>query len=230
MPKYYYHKTNYHERQRHIIWVKRIIFLFVLIILAGVALIAYDIFHQKYKKYQPVSQLTTVVQQPPINVIRTQYYQFQAAPTWVEVANETSNNKFVYRNFKGLDLQQELDIWVNVSQPADHTLIPEYIVPVKVKPDGSFVVSPVSDLCKNALPPTWTKRDPVRLTYKDVTFLCNVDGTEFTAQAGAINGSEVIKMNRPDGSTATYTIVFRDLTISPNFQFFQNILSTFMTR
>ncbi|GAC1391584.1 MAG: hypothetical protein NVSMB46_04680 [Candidatus Saccharimonadales bacterium] len=227
MAKYYNHQTNYHQRKKHITYVKRIIILCVLIVLVGAVGIAADIIRNNRHKDQPVSQQTTIIQQLPVNVLRSQYFQFQASTGWVEVQSAHIPNEFVYRNISNNQTKQELDIYVN-QLPTN--ILAEYVAPVQVIGSNHFVASTVSNHCNTSLPANNQKRIPTQVAFQKVTFICNVDGTDFTAIAGETNGTPLITLNRINKTSATYYIVYKDITVSPNLQTFATILNTFVSR
>jgi len=226
MARYYYYLTNYHHQRRHLKRLKRVGVIFAcLLLLASIAIVT-DILISRHNQPRPVSQSDILIQQSPINIFRTGYFQFQASPAWAAIANASSANMFVYRKLDQDLIQQELDIYVN-QPPA--ILNATYVEPVLASTDGVLHAQGVSQHCKNAQP-SWARLEPTVVTYQKVTFTCVPDGTDYTVVAGEVGGTPNIKLRRPDNSLATYTLVFKDVTVLPSADQFTQILNSFEAR
>ena len=227
MARYYYHLTNYHHRHRHVKRLKRFFIAALVLIVIVVGLVGADIFRQHKEKPSPPSQLSTVIQQAPVAVLRTEFFQFQAPVNWVEISNESTSQKFLYRDIKNTLINNQLEVYVN---SAPKNLLAEYVVPVTVNSDHlSLTAGILSDHCKKAVPKP-LDHNPVMVTYNGVTFGCRIDGTEFIVVAGQKGGTTDIKLIRPNGKATTYTLVYRDLTANPTGNDFTNILNSFQAR
>lgn len=228
MAKYYHHLTNYHHRLRHLKRLKRLFALGVVIISVSAVVVILDIFNEKSQQPTPASQITTVVQQSPVVILRSEFFQFQAPVDWVEVNNQSTSQKFVYREIKNTQISNQLDVYVN-NFPND--ILADYVLPVTVSKDQlGIAATELSDHCRNALPTKPTDHNPKTVTYKEVTFNCRVDGTEFIVVAGKVGGTPDIKLMRPGGKLTSYYLVYRDLRADPNGDDFTTIINSFQTR
>lgn len=226
--KYYYHLTNYHHRNRHVKRLKRMLVFGVVVVFVAAGVIAFDILRQRNEKPGPTSQLSTVVQQSPVAILRTEFFQFQAPIDWVEVRNESTTQKYVYREIKNTLINNQLEIYVN---NAPKELLAEYVFPVTINKDQlGITATELSNHCKNSQATKPASNNPLTVTYKGVTFGCRIDGTEFIIVAGKVGGTPELKLMRPNGSAASYTLVYRDLTANPTGDDFSAILSSFQTR
>jgi hypothetical protein len=173
------------------------------------------------------SSVQTSVQAPSTRVFRTSYFQFQVGNTWAEDAKETTENKFVYRSYRGPLIEHDLVVYVNPSiQQFDATRIQ----PVITREDGTFRVEEgISEHCDTSLPEGQKDREQT-ITFKEVTFMCDADDTIYDVLVGKAGGTPFIDLARPDGSTVRYVIQYRDLTAQPTGRELREIVRSFQTR
>jgi hypothetical protein len=102
-------------------------------------------------------------------------------------------------------------------------------LPVGLIPGGQgFSPGKLSDHCKEASADD--NIDEKVLTYKKVSINCDVDNTQFNVLAGETGGSTRMTLNRPDGSTADYSILYRNLQAIPDATGLLQIMESFQTR
>jgi hypothetical protein len=199
----------------------------VLLALIGAGVIIADTLRQHKQQPSAPSKITTTVQQSSVSILRTEYFQFQAPADWVEISNQSTSQKFVYREIKNTLIQNQLDIYVNNS-PKE--LFAEYVLPVKVKDDRmGLEAGEISEHCKKAVPKPLNSNS-LSVTYQGVTFGCHLSGTAFIVVAGQKGGTTDIRLIRPNGQAITYTLVYRDLTADPTGDDFVGILNSFQAR
>lgn len=226
MARYYYHLTNYHHRHRHIKRLKRLIAGACLLTILIAGLIIGDVLRLRRKPAPPPTQQSTIIQQSPVSIFRTEYFQFQTGSKWAAIATDGNNGMYVYRNLDQSFIQQELDVYVNKTP---NELTATYIVPVAAAVDGRLTARALSPHCKNALPAD-AKKTATPVTYLKVTFTCITDGTDFRVLAGIENGTPNMKLIRPNGASANYILYFHDVTANPSAEQFEQILNSFQTR
>ncbi len=159
-------------------------------------------------------------------IFTTEYFQFQAPKNWVAIPSESGNGKYVYRGINKPIVEDELIVYVN-NIPGDLTAT--RLLPVELKPGGQELsVGSISDHCNNAL--TDHNIDKKVVTYKKVSLNCDVDNTQYNILVGLIGGSTRMTLNRPDGSTAEYTILYRDVRAIPDASGLLQIMQSFQTR
>ena len=227
MARYYYYLTNYHHRHRHLKRLKRLIVGFIVLIIAAAALVTADIIHSHAHQTTPLSQQSTVIQQASITVIRSQYFQFQAPTGWEEIAGSGVNGKYIYRNNNNGLIDQELEIYVNVTQSIPLTA--EYVLPVQIWPNGRLTSGEVSDHCKTGAPKGISETS-LPIVFQSIHFNCHVDGTDYTVLIGVKGGTPQLTLTRSNGSTAQYTIVYHDLTANPGPGQLTKIIGSFQAR
>ena len=228
----YKYNTSYHNKSKRARHVGVFAIVFSVVVVAGVGAVVAEIVLQKLRKQTPVSQATySSVQGSSINLFRTEYYQFQTDNSWREVPSETKKNHFVYASYKGPLVEHDLTIDIN-----DTTKIPDAlsrttnIMPVQIEANGRLtIVAGVGEHCKNALPKN-TPNLPIWVTQKQVKFLCTPDAVLYQVQVGVIGGGTSMKITRPDGSKASYSITYRNLRFTPDDNMLRQLIDGFQAR
>jgi hypothetical protein len=232
MAKYY--RQQGETKQRKIVRIVRpVLLLTFLCALFVVGFFVYDIFRQQGAADTPsdTSKAATSTIATNIKVQTSPYFQFQTTEKWRAVANETREGHYVYREFKGQIVDQELIIDVNNQLPdvLDNTLISR-VLPVNVSGQGALsVVDEKLTHCKKLVKPG-TEREQQLLIYSKVTFPCNPDSNSYEAVVGLVGGTNLMKLPRPDGSFATYKIIYRNLSAQQVAGDFVSMIKTFETR
>lgn len=232
MAKYY--RQQGETKQRKILRVVRPIMLIIfLTALSVVGYFAYDIFRQEGTTEAPSAstQPATSTIASNVKVQTTPYFQFQTTDKWRAIANETREGHYVYRGFKGQLVDQELIIDMNnqVSGVLENALITR-VLPVTVSSQGSLtVVQEELVHCKELVKPGTEKQQQL-VVHSRVTFPCNPDSVSFQVVVGLVGGNEMMVLPRPNGTTATYKIGYRNLSAQQTAGDLVNIISTFETR
>lgn len=214
-----------HKLLKHSKWFAVGLLLAIPVLIAG--MIFTGVILISPKAAQPTSDVQTSLQAPSIKVFRSSYFQFQTGKSWSEDAKETSDNKYVYRSYRGPLLEHELTIYVNAEAPEFDVV---RVQPVKPKDNGTFEVTEgISEHCQLALPEGQRNRIQT-VSFNGVTIPCRADGTNFDVVVGEIGDDPYILLKRPDGSTAQYLIIYKDLTATPTGQELNRIAQTFQAR
>lgn len=231
MYRYKYDKSYHHKsRKAH----RRVILagFFATTVLGIGGYIAYDVFRQIYDKQAPVSTANhSSVQGTSINLFTTPYFQFQTDDSWKEVGAEQKEGHYVYRSFKGTLVVRDLTIDVNKKTPDTTALVrTTHVYPTIVDPSGQLIAQGgAGDHCKTLMPKNAPKV-PTEVKQRQVTFTCTPDASLYQAVVGVIGGTNNIKLPRPDGTSANYSITYRDVTITPTEAPLKAIIETFQTR
>lgn len=229
----YYREQGFHSRKR---FLRRLRYVWALILvgaLVGAGFFIYDVIANR-KKSDEASKASSAVTSLVVTGTQLQsspYFQFQSPKNWKAIANESRSNHFVYRQYNGPLIEQELVIDINRETPEVLALVlTTRVLPVNASQTGKLtLVGQLSDHCKNALKPGGI-RNPLAVKYKDVTFNCNPDTTNFIAVVGLVGGTDSMLLKRPSGGTVTYNIVYKNLTAQPTAGDFDNIIETFEAR
>jgi len=229
----YYREQGFHSRKRIVRRLRIFAILTLLAVLVGVGFLAYDIYRQS-KQSDTATKSTVPVTSTIVSSTETQisnYFQFRTPLKWRAIPNETRDGHYVYRKFNGALPEQELVIDVNnpVQEPLASVQTTR-VLPVTTTGDGALVVDgDVSEHCKKHVP-KGTEKIPQNINLKKVSFACNPDSPQYIVVVGIVGGNTVMKLPRPDGTTATYKITYKNLSVSETIGDAKNILETFETR
>ena len=227
MPRYY-HSTSYHHQRRFIKKIRKLLVGILIVLLLGGAVVLIDSLRTNEKATQPSAntQVTTTTVAPSVKIFRSSHFQFQAPKSWVEIAGETTQQKFVYRSFQGSLIQQELNIYLN---PTDIPQEPNYVLPVTLQDNDRLQPNDVSEHCGKGVPAAAPK-DPQKITFAEVSFTCSPDSRGYVVIVGEKNGDTMLQLSRPDGTTTDYLIVYRNVTATPDARELVEIIESFQTR
>lgn len=171
------------------------------------------------------SQETSGYFAPSVKIFRSSFFQFQADNTWVEVPAESTASKFVYRSLRANLIEHDLTIYVN-SMPS--VLVSNRVLPVNLKSGPELLPISTSDHCvKVAGGPN---AGTVKVLLDNVSMLCDADSTNYTVLVGLANGTTVLDLLRPDGTTAQYAILYSNLRATPEASQLMQIVNSFQTR
>ncbi len=224
---YYQHDRNHklHKRVRSVKWFFKAGAITLLIAIPFI--IIYISFFVAREPDPITSGVRTSTFQSSSKIFRSQYFQFQAEDNWDEDADATTKTRFVYRAYRGPLIEQDLVIEIN---PVSALLDATHIQAVESSDIGAFSLSsPLSDHCDTDLPEADKDREQ-QMTLNEVTFLCDADDTIFDVLVGLKGGTPLMKLKRPDGTEATYTIYYRDLRALPTGSSIKGIIQSFQTR
>lgn len=206
------------------------IFFIILVVIAGLIILAIrlDSFLQDRVNTDKstTTEETSAYFASSNKIFTTDYFQFQAPKNWAEIPSESTDTKFVYRGINKPIIEDELIIYVN-SIPGDLTAT--RLLPVELSPDGQAISSGlVSDHCNEASADHNIDEKVVR--YKKVTVNCDIDNTQFNVLVGLVGGTTRMTLKRPNGSTADYTILYRNVKAIPDASGLLQIMQSFQTR
>lgn len=223
----YKQQLDYRRRKR---FIRRVWLACLIVVLMIGGFVGY-LFYENYKasNYNSPEQTTSTETSGyfgnSVNILRSQYFQFQADKNWVEVPAESTPTKFVYRSFSKNLVEHELIVYVG-EVPA--TIGANRLLPVEVRAGNGFGRQSVSNHCAEGAKSTNAQNTVVKL--QSVMFECDSDSTDYSILVGEINGSTKIPMNRPDKSVANYTISYKNLRATGDPSQIYQIIDTFQTR
>lgn len=228
----YYREQGFHSRKRLLRKLRYMWALLLLAVLIAGGLFIYDAVRQAKRADEASSPSTAVTS---LVVANTQlqasaYFQFQSPKNWRAIANESRANHFVYRKYNGSLVEQEFVVDINRDSAQPLALVQTtHVLPVKISQNGKFTPNGnTSDHCKHAFKPD-SKTQQI-ITYRQVTFACSPDNTNYIAVVGVVGGTDSMLLTRPDGNKATYNVTFKNLTAQPTSGDFENIVETFEVR
>lgn len=224
----YDHQISSHKKHR---FLKRSAVLsIVLLLLATIifGLIRVDSYFRDRKNTpdNTTTRQTTSFYDTKDQIYRTGYFQFQTKNSWVEIQNESSQAKYVYRNLSGSIIEEELVIYVN-NIPAN--LAATRVLPVSLNDKQQFEVGKVSEHCVKSLGGATSSQNQ-KISLRGVKMLCDSDSTLYEVLVGPKGGTTNLALARPDRTSATYAIFYRNVKATPNPEQLYQIISSFQTR
>jgi hypothetical protein len=225
--KRYVHGQHYHQQKRFARRSRRIVLLLIIILTGIGGFLVWDALNQTNQSDRPSAPSGTTITSyaPKRNSFKTSYFQFDTGPHWQAITKETTATKYVYRSMRGsLNINQELIIYINTPNP---DLTATRVLPVGLSSDGHLAsTGDVSEHCKKGFTPGM-RRQPTRITFAGVSFVCDPDSSFYNIVVGWKGGSAPFTLNRPAGGTASYGLAYRDVTTADDSSELLKIISTF---
>ncbi len=225
---HYYREHSFHKKSRFLQRFRIFIILCVVLVIAAGGFLLVDSIILKRKTVIP-SKPTTETKAAivsSIDIFKTQHFQFQASKKWIFVANESTDTKFVYRYLRETLVEHALTIYVN--DPSEKDSASRLLLVSQT--EASLKAGELSEHCKTLLPKD-ARNVKQQANFKGATFMCTPDSQEYSIVLG-MNGQDAsaLRLKRPDGSDVTYSIVYQNLTISPNTREIYDIAGSFQVR
>lgn len=225
----YNNHLNYKKRKRFILKVRIfLISVFTISLVGGVY------YYQNYFKIadsnpteETTSEKTASFIAPSIRIFKSPYFQFQASSTWAEVPGSSSANKFVYNSVRSNLIQHELTIYVN--QAPANLAATKVLSVTPTDSNTRLVGGELSEDCPAKVPANHQSIF-YEITLVGIKFNCDRTNAGYSVFAGTKENGTQITMIRPDGTTAVYTFLYKDLRAENDASEFINLLSTFQTR
>lgn len=231
MPSYYSQKGKPGKRKIRVV-LRSFFILVFLAMIAVAAYVVYDTFRQSDASTtasDSTTPVTTTIQTDSV-LQRTPYFEFYAPRKWRPLSEQTRDGHYVFREMNNQTGGQEIVVEVNQTDTPVMALVQTTrVLPVIIGDLGELITRDLSDHCNKAVP-GGGNRVPQMVTYKKVTFACSLDGRLYNAVVGLEGGTTNIPLERPDGSTATYRISYRNFTANPNSGDLISIVKSFRTR
>lgn len=225
----YNNHLNYKKRKKFLLKLKLALGIIFIALVGGGILFYFKYVHQVNPNtpQTTTSHTATSVITPSVRIFKTPYFQFQAPDSWLEVQNESTSNKFIYRSLRSSLIEHEIVVYVN-QIPAN--LESSRVMPVTFKTNNTELdPGDVSGHCINVLGGK-PNVNAVDIIVASVHLKCDSDTTNYTVLVGQRGGDTVLKMNRPDGTNASYSMYYTNLRAVPDSIELNDILKSFQTR
>ncbi len=222
MPRYHY-DVSISRQKRFIRRFKKFLLICLgIVVIAGV-IIGIDSIRQVTEEQNDEGAPSTSVVRSPIREFDTNYFSFTAPSNWRNIREETTDQVYVYRSYRGDLVENELKVYVNM----DPDLTATRVIPVRVE-DETYNIVPgqVSDHCSEAAN-VKTAKEPVTVTMDLATFQCIVDGTNFVVVVAEKGGSTSLELMRSNGTVTNYSFLYRSSTTPPETVQLIDILNSF---
>ncbi len=228
----YYTQQGLSKSQRRVKRYRFLVLIALLILLAFSGTLALDTYKQWIQSDTETSSTTPVMTtiESTTEIYTTDHFQFQTPTKWRAIPEETKNGRYVYRQFNGSLIEQEIAVDVSNTQPPLALTQITHVLPVTASEEGFLRVEPSGlEHCKKAVKAD-TNRTIQMVTMNKVSFPCSPTGTNYVVSVGLVGGSHIMPLSRPSGGTANYTITYKNTTALPTARDFLNIIETFETR
>jgi hypothetical protein len=195
----------------------------VLIILIAVAII-YDV--QKNDSLKPLnskSQSQSV--NGSLQTFYTGYFRFQDTGKWILNQQESTETKYVYYKYHGLQITDSLFVYVN-QVPIPLYLATARVLPVREVNDDSLEATTISGPCGSTYK-TGELRKIKIVTINGAAMLCDPDTPQYTVVLARVDGDYLIKMKRFSGASVSFVITFRDYNLEPQPETLTQIANSF---
>jgi hypothetical protein len=198
--------------------------IFVLAVLGvGVFLLVKDV--RKSPEKPQTSNIENIEVSDNVTTFTSPYFKFRDNGKWVLDAKNSTDNKFIYTKFKGLDAVYQMIVYVN-QVPIANQLATARVLPVRIVNDNSFDVTNVSDPCLKYYAPS-DLHNVKTVNINEATMLCDPETPQYNVQLAQITGNYQLHLKRADGTPITFVITFHDGNLEPGPQTLLRVASSF---
>jgi hypothetical protein len=186
--------------------------IFSLIIAVAAAALIVDLIRSDSSQPE-TSDVENVAVGDRLTTYKTDYFSFQDTGKWVLSKQESTKTKFAYTQFRGVQPQFMLTIYVN-EDPIPLYAAVSRAIPVRLVNDNSFDVTNVYGPCGKLYEPG-ELHNIKAVNIEGADMLCDPDTPQYSVMLAEVGGDWRLTMKRSDGSEAKYVIIYRDLTFNP---------------
>lgn len=197
--------------------------LILLILIIGLAAFLYAITRKHSTNPQVGPSYTKTIAGPTL--YKSQFFEFRDTAKWVYEPHDSGPNEVTFLQYQGGVLAYSVSVYVNQA-PSIEELPVEYALPVQIVDQKSFSVGNITPQCGSAYAPT-DKRLQKVVSIGGTNIMCFPGSPEYHVEAGQVGGNYNLVLRRSNGQLATYVIIYKDLTTSPEATPFINFLQTF---
>ncbi len=220
--KYQHNRAFSAPYERRLRRRRRAIKLFVLLILLGICFIVIDIYRSRSRP--AISQVHQSVIEGP-KTFRSTYFQFDDYGDWAPLASNSTPTKFYFYKRQGKLVEHELIVYVNEEPP---NLTASRALPITISVDGHFSPQDLTDHCQTKYGPNELHK-PHPVSIGNTVVPCDPETPQFSVIFGQVGSNYVLNLKRPNGQTAKYIVVYRDLTVDPTTRTLLQIAKSFRT-
>lgn len=195
--------------------------LIVVGVLVGILLL--DI-HRNPEKAQ-TSKVQTGQISDSLGTFGSPYFKFRDTGKWVLDTKNSTQDKFVYTKFKGLDAVYQMIVYVN-HVPIQNLLATTRVLPVRIVNGNSFDTTNVSDPCGKYYAAQDLHKVKV-VSINEANMLCDPDSPQYNVQLSEITGDYQLHLKRLDGTPIMFVITFHDGNLDPGPQTLLKVATSF---
>lgn len=222
MAKIYIHNAPRKGLSR---FAKRLIFLgiFLAMLLGGESI--FFNYYRSNESSHTVTKAEFTEVKDANQTITSPYFSFQDTTKWALNTTDSTSQKFVYDNYRGVLLQRQFIVYVNQT-PSSLYLVNNRVLPVRIVNGNSFDVTSVSDSCGK----TYASGELHRVKevmINGATMLCDPDNSQYGVELALIGGNYSIPLRTSNGNNANFVILYHDSTLAPSPETLMRIVSSF---
>ncbi|HEX5395314.1 MAG TPA: hypothetical protein VFW52_03135 [Candidatus Saccharimonadales bacterium] len=191
---------------------RRLVAAFALIILIAAAALVIDLIRSDSTQPE-TSAIQNVAIGDALKTYKTDYFSFQDTGKWVLSKQESTKTKYAYTQFRGVQPQYQLTIYVNENPIPLYSAVPR-VLPVRLVNDNSFDITNVYGPCGKQYKPGELHKVKT-VTIEGANMLCDPDTPQYSVVLAEVGGDWHLDMKRSNGSRAKYVILYRDVTLHP---------------
>lgn len=158
-------------------------------------------------------------------VFTTPYFRFSDSAKWELSAADTTATKFTYLLQVSGVPAHSVTVYINQT-PNQDDLATNRVLPVQVAGNRLTPTGGISDNCGRLYAPGDPKRIKA-VSLAGTTLLCVPDTAQYLVAVGQVGGDYRLRLKRANGETATYIILYHNLSIMPEPAPFERLVKTF---
>ena len=192
---------------------RRFVFIFAVLLVLAVAALAIDLIRSD-SGTPDTSAAESIAVGDNLKTYNTAYFSFQDTGNWVLSKQESTKTKFAYTQFRGVQPQHQLTIYVNEEPISLYTAVSR-VLPVRLVNDSNLDITGIYGPCGKLYKPGDLHKIK-EVIIEGAKMLCDPDTPQFSVALAEVGGDWRLNMRRKDGSAAKYIVIYRDLTLDPN--------------
>lgn len=197
----------------------------LLVIISAAGVLYYDLYRSNSSGQNPVSEVEQQVISDNLQTFSSPYFKFTDNGKWVLKEDESSDDKYVYYRYRGLNIEHQLVIYVN-QVPISLYLAVNRALPVRIVSSNSFDVTNVSGPCIRQYSSGELHKIKI-VTIEGAGMLCDPDTPLYTVVLSEIDGDYRLSMRRSSGAPVQFVITYRDYRLEPETLVIKRIAASF---
>jgi hypothetical protein len=192
---------------------RRFVIIFALILALAITALIIDLIRSDSSKPE-TSAVENVAVGDGLTTYKTDYFSFQATGKWVLNKKDSTKTKYSYFKYLGVQPQYQLTVYVNEDPIPLYSAVSR-VLPVRLVNDNSFDITSVYGPCGNTYN-SGELHNVKEVILRGARMLCDPDTPQYSVVLSEVGGDWHLDMNRNDGTSTKYVIIFRDLTLDPD--------------
>lgn len=158
-------------------------------------------------------------------LFKNQFFEFYSSDDWTYDAHDSTPSEIMYLLHNDGVVSGSLEVYIN-QQPINNNLQATRVVPAKVNGNQLTDIGAISGPCGQVYPPNALQRIK-EVSIDSTSMLCVPDSSQYEVIVGSVGGNYNLKMLRSNGQIASYIILYRSLSFTPDGGPLESLLPTF---